>query len=102
MSHAILLIQPGKPETRTYSDFESVNECMEGVCHLFEDHLKRQNPNTASITYDISQLFDFIDNLDDLSCLVFQKSTMTYAPYNKDWIKEKIYILLRRQATKNQ
>lgn len=41
-----------------------------GVCHLFEDHLKRQNPNTASITYDISQLFDFIDNLDDLSCLV--------------------------------
>ncbi|XP_035231377.1 protein enhancer of rudimentary-like isoform X3 [Stegodyphus dumicola] len=75
---------------------------LNGVCHLFEDHLKRQNPNTASITYDISQLFDFIDNLDDLSCLVFQKSTMTYAPYNKDWIKEKIYILLRRQATKNQ
>ncbi|XP_042897987.1 enhancer of rudimentary homolog [Parasteatoda tepidariorum] len=102
MSHSILFVQPGKPETRTYSDFESVNECMEGVCHLFEDHLKRQNPNTASITYDISQLFDFIDSLEDLSCLVFQKSTMTYAPYNKDWIKEKIYILLRRQATKTQ
>ncbi|KAF8796840.1 enhancer of rudimentary homolog [Argiope bruennichi] len=102
MSHAILFVQPGKPETRTYSDFESVNECMEGVCHLFEEHLKRQNPNTGSITYDISQLFDFIDSLEDLSCLVFQKSTMTYAPYNKDWIKEKIYILLRRQATKSQ
>ncbi|GFU04084.1 hypothetical protein TNCV_862461 [Trichonephila clavipes] len=29
MSHAILFVQPGKPETRTYSDFESVNECME-------------------------------------------------------------------------
>lgn len=27
-----MLIQPGKPETRTYSDFESVNECMEGLC----------------------------------------------------------------------
>lgn len=30
----------------------------------------------------------------------YQKSTNTYAPYNKDWIKEKIYILLRRQAAK--
>ncbi|KAG8222370.1 hypothetical protein J437_LFUL002989 [Ladona fulva] len=99
MSHTILLVQPGmKPETRTYSDYETVNECMEGVCKIYEEHLKRQNPNTPSITYDISQLFDFIDQLADLSCLVYQKSTNTYAPYNKDWIKEKIYVLLRRQA----
>ncbi|KAH6925169.1 hypothetical protein HPB50_001410 [Hyalomma asiaticum] len=77
-SHTILLVQPGKPETRTYTDYESVNECMEGVCHIYEEHLKRQNPNTPSITYDISQLFDFVDQLVDLSCLVYQKSTNTY------------------------
>ena len=54
MSHTILLVQPGqKPETRTYSDYESVNECMEGVCKIYEEHLKRQNPNIPSITYDI-------------------------------------------------
>lgn len=100
MSHTIILIQSGKQDTRTYSDFESVNECIEGICHLFEDHLKKLEPDSASITYDISQLFDFIDKLEDISCLVFQKSTKTYAPYNKDWIKEKIYILLRRQASK--
>ena len=29
------------------------------------------NPNSPSITYDISQLFDFIDQLADLSCLVY-------------------------------
>ena len=30
-SHTILLVQPGKkPEGRTYSDYESVNECLEG------------------------------------------------------------------------
>eukprot|EP00095_Tigriopus_kingsejongensis_P007223 snap_masked-scaffold1635_size32709-processed-gene-0.3 protein:Tk07223 transcript:snap_masked-scaffold1635_size32709-processed-gene-0.3-mRNA-1 annotation:"enhancer of rudimentary homolog" len=99
MSHTILLVQPQKPETRTYSDYESVNEAMEGVCKIFEEHLKRKSPNIPSITYDISQLFDFIDQLADLSCLVYQRSTNTYAPYNKDWIKEKIYILLRRQAS---
>lgn len=69
-----------------------------GVCKIYEEHLKRRNPNTPTITYDISQLFDFVDQLTDLSCLVYQKSTNTYAPYNKDWIKEKIYVLLRRAA----
>ena len=95
MSHTILLVQPGqKPETRTYSDYESVNECMEGVCKMYEEHLKKQNPNIPSITYDISQLFDFIDQLADLSCLVYQRSSNTYAPYNKDWIN-----LIRRHFT---
>ncbi|KAF4787893.1 hypothetical protein TURU_165135 [Turdus rufiventris] len=71
MSHTILLVQPTKrPEGRTYADYESVNECMEGVCKMYEEHLKRMNPNSPSITYDISQLFDFIDDLADLSCLV--------------------------------
>ncbi|KAF4019270.1 hypothetical protein G4228_010510 [Cervus hanglu yarkandensis] len=71
MSHTILLVQPTKrPGGRTYADCESVNECKEGVCKMYEDHLKRMNPNSPSITCDISQLFDFIDDLADLSCLV--------------------------------
>ncbi|XP_004393488.1 PREDICTED: enhancer of rudimentary homolog [Odobenus rosmarus divergens] len=94
----ILLVQPTKrPEGRTYADYESVNECMEGVCKMYEEHLKRMNPNSPSITYDISQ-FDFIDDLADLSCLVYRADTQTCQPYNKDWIKEKIYVFLRRQA----
>lgn len=88
---------------------------MEGVCKIYEEHLKRKNPSQATITYDISQLFDFVDQvsmplishaltnptafqLADLSCLVYQKSTNTYAPYAKEWIKEKIYVLLRQAA----
>ncbi|XP_036106634.1 enhancer of rudimentary homolog [Molossus molossus] len=95
----ILLVQPTKrPEGRTYADYESVNECMEDIYKMYEEHLKRMNPNSPSITYDISQLFDFIDDLADLSCLVYRADTQTYQPYNKDWIKEKIYVLLCRQA----
>ena len=96
MSHTILLVQASsKPESRTYSDYESVNDCLEGkaeknlfrlnrfffqlindkqlmkgVCKMYEEHLKRMNPNSPSITYDISHLFDFVDQLTDLSCLV--------------------------------
>lgn len=36
---------------------------MEGVCKIYEEHLKRRNPNTPTITYDISQLFDFVDQV---------------------------------------
>ncbi|CAI9160401.1 unnamed protein product [Rangifer tarandus platyrhynchus] len=36
--------------------------------------------------------------MEDLSCLVYRADTQTYQPYNKDWIKEKIYMLLRQQA----
>ena len=36
MTHTILLVQTGEAETRVYSDFESVNECMEGICRIFE------------------------------------------------------------------
>ena len=41
-----------------------------GTCKIYEEYLKKMNPNSPSITYDISQLFDFIDQLADLSCLV--------------------------------
>ncbi|CAH1732363.1 enhancer of rudimentary homolog isoform X3 [Aphis gossypii] len=103
MSHTILLIQPGsRPETRTYSDYESVNECMEDICKIYETHLKKLNPNVRSISYNMSELFEFIDHLSDLSCLVFQRNTKTYAPFNKIWIKKNIHDVLRHQANVQQ
>jgi hypothetical protein len=30
MAHTIVLVQPGKSESRTYCDYESVNDAMEG------------------------------------------------------------------------
>ncbi|KAK6021706.1 enhancer of rudimentary [Ostertagia ostertagi] len=52
----------------------------------------------ASITYDVSHLYAFIDKLSDLSCLILNTETCQYVPHNKDWIKEKIFVMLRTQA----
>lgn len=39
MAHSILLIQPSpNSESRTYSDYESVNDCMEGERKLPNKH----------------------------------------------------------------
>ena len=88
---------------------------------MYELHLKEDKPGMTTITYDISQLFDYIDKLTDLSCLVyvfvwiqidsvihffvfttrFQRSSNMYAPFPKDWIKEKIFVFLKREAGKS-
>lgn len=86
---------------------------------MYERHLKEDNPGLTTITYDISQLFDYIDRLTDLSCMVyvaqfffqifgfiffffcrFQRQSNMYAPFPKDWIKEKIFVFLKREASK--
>ena len=43
---------------------------FKGICKIYEEHLRQLHPQSPSITYDISELFKFIDNLHDLSCLV--------------------------------
>ena len=42
---------------------------MDGVCAMYEQKLKAQNPQHSAITYDIQDLFFFFDQLGDLSCL---------------------------------
>ncbi|XP_035900880.1 enhancer of rudimentary homolog isoform X1 [Anopheles stephensi] len=99
MSHTILLLQPcADASSRTYCDYETVGECIEGVCKIYEEVLRRSNPNASTITYDVGQLFTFIDEFADLCCLVYQPATNTYAPKTKEWVKENVYQLLKRAA----
>jgi hypothetical protein len=100
MPHTILLLQASNDTSRTYADFENLNDALEGVCKIFEENLKKTHTTSPQITYDVSQLFDFVDELRDISCLVLDKKSFKYSPYDRDWIKEKIYILLRKQAGK--
>ncbi|KAJ1492231.1 enhancer of rudimentary, partial [Baffinella frigidus] len=70
--HTIVLLQEtGNMSSRTFSDFESISEAMNGICQLYETRLKGLNPGMRNITYDITDLYSFIENLGDLSCLVF-------------------------------
>lgn len=72
MSHTIVLVQPTNSKaSRTFSDYESVSQAMDGVCAMFEKRLKELNPQMRQITYDINDLYRYIDTLHDLSALVF-------------------------------
>ncbi|XP_042989163.1 uncharacterized protein LOC122316587 isoform X2 [Carya illinoinensis] len=41
-----------------------------GICGLYERKLKELNPAIRNITYDIADLYNFIDGLADMSALV--------------------------------
>merc|ERR1711924_491405 len=85
-------------ESRTYIDYESSPMALDGVCQHYEQCLKAGNPNLKSITYDISDLFNYIDRLGDLCCLVFNPQSNSYIPHNKEWIKAQVFQHLKSQA----
>ncbi|CAH1733032.1 enhancer of rudimentary homolog [Aphis gossypii] len=103
MSHTILLVQPGiDPETRICIDYNSPEECIDGICGFYEAYLMNLNPTVSTFTYEITQLFDFLDNLVYISCLVYQPDTMMYVQFDKQWIKVELFIQLGCQAIQCQ
>lgn len=42
-----------------------------GICALYEKKLKEINPTLRNISYDIGDLYNFVDGLADLSALVY-------------------------------
>lgn len=51
------------------------------------------------ISYGISQLLDFVDDIADVIILVYDKDDKLYRPHGKRYIKQKIYGLLGFTAT---
>ncbi len=89
--HTILLVQStARTGSRTYYDYETVSAALDGnrmkltfggfishacfhligLCNMFEEKLRTQNPHQKQLSYDIADLYTFIDNLADMSALV--------------------------------
>ncbi|KAK4798804.1 hypothetical protein SAY86_031130 [Trapa natans] len=97
--HTIVLMQPSQNRaSRTFMDYESVSQAIDGICGLYERKLKELNPAILNITYDVSDLYNFIDGLTDLSALVYSPNAQAYVPYDREWIKQRTFQHLKRMA----
>eukprot|EP00389_Voromonas_pontica_P015548 GDKH01024253.1.p1 GENE.GDKH01024253.1~~GDKH01024253.1.p1 ORF type:complete len:67 (-),score=9.89 GDKH01024253.1:76-276(-) len=65
---------------------------------MCEHKLKELNPSVPNITYDISDLYQYLDSLQDLCGLVLDPSSNKYEPKDRKWLKDKIFAHLRGQA----
>ena len=98
-SHTIILYQSSKSQsTRRYQDFPTLAEALDGVCKLYEAQLKRLNPKLNHIQYDISDLFQYVDDLPDISFMVFDDQTTSYVPRGRKWIKRKVLNRLKKMG----
>ena len=83
----------------SYLDFPTVEAAMDAVVKMYELKLKELNPSIKHITYDIADLYKYIDSLNDLCGLVLDPSTNKYDPHDRAWIKNRIFQHLKRQAS---
>jgi hypothetical protein len=79
-------------------DFTSVGAALDALVKMYEHKLKDLNPNVQNITYDINDLYSFLDSLHDICALVLDPAANKYDPRDKAWLKNKIFIHLRGQA----
>ncbi|CAN0860616.1 Enhancer of rudimentary homolog [Linum grandiflorum] len=84
--------------SRTFMDYGSVSQAMEGICGIYERKLKEINPAVRNISYDIADLYNFIDGLADMSALVYDQRIQAYLPYDRQWIKQKTFQHLKMLA----
>mmetsp|Transcript_6847 Transcript_6847/g.17508 ORF Transcript_6847/g.17508 Transcript_6847/m.17508 type:complete len:105 (-) Transcript_6847:699-1013(-) len=98
--HTIILVQSTLHQgSRTYMDYETLTSAVDGVCQMFEQKLKELNPNLPNITYEVSDLFRYVDSLVDMSALVYDPKTMAYQPHDKEWIKNRVFNHLKKQVS---
>ena len=77
--HTLLLVQYNLSlGSRTFFDFDSTAAAWDGVCALYEKELKALNPNQKNMTYDVADLYTYIDQLTDISALVYAYTRTTW------------------------
>lgn len=101
-THTIILLQTSNKETRHYSQYSDLDEALMAICEFYERHLYDKSPDIPEISYTMNDLMEFLDILTDISCLVYHEPTNSYTPYNKSWIKEKLFLLMRRNKTEKE
>ena len=98
--HTILLVQYDTTiGSRTYLDNPSLGTAFDNICNLYETSLKAANPKATSISYDISDLYTFLDNFVDISILVYHEPVHGYLPRDREWIKKQLYTHLKGQTS---
>ena len=84
-----MLIQfTGDDTSKTFLDYDDISKCVDGVCQLYEQRLKLQNSDKAEVTYDVAELFAYLDSLKDIGTLVYNVNIKAYEPKSRDWLKQ--------------
>jgi hypothetical protein len=98
VAKVLLLVQhKNDVETRRYQEFAKLDMCLDYVLKIFEDKLRTHYSEKDNFTYDLSELYEYLDELPQIICMIFSEDTRNYTPHDKNWIKSKLYQHLTTQ-----
>merc|ERR1712087_20391 len=99
--HTIVLVQdtPNK-SSRTWNEHESLSAALDAFTSLYEQQLRKLNPQAKQLSYTVHDLHTYVDSVHDLSVMVYDKNTRHYAPRGKPFIKAQLLARLKAAAVK--
>ena len=83
--------------SKQWAEFKSVPKAMEGIIRMYENYLQKINPGIKNITYDIKNLFNYVDRLPECAAMVKDKGV--FVPRGKTWVKEQLYSKLVNEGS---
>lgn len=98
-SNFILLVHhtPDK-DSKKYYEFPIFEMCLDCILKIFEDDKRSKLGNKNDFAYDLKDLFDFLDSLTNIKCLLSSGKSNKYTQYDINWIKSKLYLYLSKQV----
>jgi len=97
--HTIMLMQgSANKQSRTWSDFNSLNAAVDSFVNHYEAQLRGLNPKATQISYSAQDLHQYIDSLTDLSVLMADPKTKQYMPRGKQFVKQAVLGRLKQAA----
>lgn len=92
--------------SRTFYEYDTRDDLVKELIALFEEQLMLQKQaqgfSDESIEYVGDDLWEFIDTFSEIVCLERQAGTDMWIPYATSWIKECIYIYLKKQSERTK
>jgi hypothetical protein len=100
-AHTVMLLQFTKDETtsRTYLDFEGTSDAMDTLVQIYEQRIEAEVGN-ETVDYTMRDVVMFVDNLADISVMIYDNASKVYIPHGKDWIKSRLYSYLKTYSEK--
>ncbi|GJD08012.1 Enhancer of rudimentary [Galdieria sulphuraria] len=97
----LILVQWNRNKSsKTFYEYSSLEEALQGICSWYENHLRQVQPHLARIRYEANDLLHFLQHLPQLECLLYDSREGKYIPYGQEWIKQRMLGFLTRRANR--
>eukprot|EP00826_Nyctotherus_ovalis_P038278 TRINITY_DN3578_c0_g2_i5.p1 TRINITY_DN3578_c0_g2~~TRINITY_DN3578_c0_g2_i5.p1 ORF type:complete len:121 (+),score=52.94 TRINITY_DN3578_c0_g2_i5:267-629(+) len=73
--------------SRFYLDFSNETEALAAITEMYEQVLRKERPDKNRLLYSLSDLIEFVEEIQEMVLLVYEKTHKGFLAHGKSWIK---------------